>query len=75
MTDRRRAHMLAFAQQQREHWAEALAIPDRELLRMRDDEKLTYEQIHIRLGCSRARARQKVREARRREVTRSQMGK
>lgn len=70
MTDRRRQRALLHARSQRESWALALAESDREVLRMRDD-GMTYAQIATRLGVSRPRARQKYRDALRREDIRS----
>lgn len=73
MKDRRPARALAYAQEQRETWALALKDVDADLLRMRDDEKLTLAQISIRLGISRTAAGYRVHAARRREVTRQGM--
>lgn len=47
---------------------------DREILRLRDTDKLSYGRIGTRYGVSKTRARNKVIEARRREKVREQMG-
>lgn len=57
----------------RESAAVALTDSDRELLKMRDDEHLTHARIAARLGLSRARVAQRIRDARRRERTRERM--
>jgi predicted DNA-binding protein (UPF0251 family) len=67
---RRRERALAYAQEQRETWALALADSDGEILHLRDDEKLTLQRIATRLGISRVAAGYRVRAARKREVIR-----
>ena len=73
MTDGRRARALAFAQEQRESWALALASTDGELLRLRDDEHLTLRQIAVRMGISTAAAGYRVHAARKRDAIRAQL--
>ena len=46
------------------------AADDAELLRLRDEEKISFNRLGIRYGVSRTRARQKVINARRREEAR-----
>jgi DNA-directed RNA polymerase specialized sigma24 family protein len=73
MTDARSTRMIAHAQAQREEWALALAGPDRDLLAMRDDEKLTLRQIATRMGTSYNAVRYRLEAARRREAVRQAM--
>lgn len=54
---------------QAQEWAEALAIPDRELLALR--EQMSPASIATRMGVSRERIYQKLRDARRREALRA----
>ncbi len=68
--DGRRPWALAQAQVQRETWAVALTVPDRELLRLRDEEKLTYQRLATRYGVTRHAIERRVQAARRRERVR-----
>jgi len=60
----------AWAQGQRESWALALADSDRALMKLRDEEHLTFERIGTRYGISRVAARQRYLKALRREAIR-----
>ncbi len=71
MTDGRRANGLRWAAQQRAHWAEVLREQDEEIIAMRDVERLTLDQIGIRLGISRQGAYRRLRKARGRAVLRA----
>lgn len=73
MTDRRSEVATRHAQAQRERWARELAKPDDDLLRMRSDERLTYQQLATRLGVSRQAARYRVRAATRRQKVRDSL--
>lgn len=57
----------------REQAALDLAESDRELLRLRDEEKLSDARIATRLGITRQRVHPKIANARRRERVRQQM--
>lgn len=70
----RAARSRGWAQEQRERWAVVKAVEDRELLSLRDSEKLTYQRIGTRLGISRVAARYRYLAARRREALRALLG-
>jgi predicted DNA-binding protein (UPF0251 family) len=57
----------------RERAAMEAAEADRELLRLRDEEKLSDQRIAVRLNISRPRVWSKIADARRRERTRQGM--
>jgi DNA-directed RNA polymerase specialized sigma24 family protein len=61
---------LCHGQYIREQAAEERATFDRELLRLRDEEKLSDARIATRLNISRSRVHAKIRDARRRERVR-----
>ncbi len=73
MIDQRRARALTWARQQRETWARTLREQDETLISMYDRDRLTMEQIAVRLGVTRQAVHQRLVAARKRGEIRANL--